>query len=157
LSLSLIFRLFFSSPRRRRRRRDDDDENDEHGAGSLGHGRVDASGPAAVRSLLFTKNVHFPLIIPCFVSLHVLLLQKQGGPLTNSLLDIEKASENTSFLTHLFSETTLRSLLHAGYFATYADPCLEVREHLCFCYCKFISNYTMQLNATAVLATCSRT
>jgi hypothetical protein len=50
-----------------------------NGAGSLGHGRVNASGPAAVWNLLFAKNVHFPLIIPRFVSLHVLLLQKQGG------------------------------------------------------------------------------
>jgi hypothetical protein len=73
------FLLFPSTTKTSTRRRDDDDENDENCAGSLGHGRVNASGPAAVRSLLFAKNVHFPLIIPRFVSLHVLLLQKQGA------------------------------------------------------------------------------
>jgi hypothetical protein len=62
-------------------RNHENNENDENGAvkraaGLLGHGRVDASGPAAVRNLLFAKNVNFPLITPLFVSLHVLLFSR---------------------------------------------------------------------------------
>jgi hypothetical protein len=89
------FLLFPSMTKMLTRRRDNNDENDKNGAGSLGHGRVDASGPAAARSLLFAKNDHFPLIIPHFISLHVLLLQKQGGQLKLNAVDQRKGPQGS--------------------------------------------------------------
>jgi hypothetical protein len=80
---------------------DADDKNDKNGAdgaekypaNSLGDVGDDASGPAAVENLLFTRNVHLTLLNPCFVFLHDVTM---FAPL---LTPLRSQSDDTMFVS----------------------------------------------------------